>query len=249
MKLFQKSSKLFSSKIKNKKIKTTNFEPINKTTNKTEETINNSAIVNPLNKDFNSFVDNDNHSYTTYDFVVENLKFQSTGKLLILKVDNQQKYLLLIVTLGLGSIAYFFYRRYYKCSIKIQKNIKETKSNPLYRHIFKYSYLVLTLIFLYCFLLFTYKINSFITKLYLLKDGKTLEIHSYFTKKIIDITEFKLVTPKDNTDLSQKQYSQQHTEGFPIQVNKSVLILSKSSIIYEKQILGEISKGRYLNII
>ncbi len=186
----------------------------------------------------NFIVDLGNDSNEHY--FIEQSRFDSNGKLLITKVDSQQKYLLSIVCSGIILLSLFFYTRYNKAN----KKPKTTRTN-----IYKYFCLGLSILSLYCLILFTKRINTFITKIFLMNDGRTIEICSYFKKFRIDIKDFNLLNPNDETYLTKQQYSQLYTEGFPIRINKSIYVLSKSSVVYEKSILGKIGTKQYLDVI
>jgi len=189
--------------------------------------ISNNFIVD-LGNDINDF------------YFIEKTRFDSKGKLLITKVDSQQKFLLLIVFAGIALFSIFFFTRFNKANKKPKKTS---------RNIYKYFCLCLSLFFCYCLILFSIRINAFITKIYLFNDGKTIEICSYFKNFCIDIKDFNLINPNDSTYLSKKQFSQQYTEGFPIQINKKIYILSRSSVVYEKSILGKIGTKQYFDVI
>ncbi len=89
-------------------------------------------------------------------YFIEQSRFDSKGKLLITKVDSKQKYLLLIVFGGIILLSIFFYTRYNKAN---------KKPKTVSRNIYKYFCLGLSVLFLYCLILFTIRINTFITKI------------------------------------------------------------------------------------
>lgn len=241
----------FSSKKYNKQTEVYSKSQVSKL-NQIQPKVNKKDKSLVIKQEFIEFFGNEMQNKNTFnkDYIpicVDRKKFNKQGKLLIAKGDTKQKILVLFLLSFFLAISYMFYRLYIKTSKKYE-NINSNISNIIV-YLKKGIYIALSLFSLLCFILFLKNVNMFIRKIYIFDNGKSVEIVGYFSKNIVDIENFKIIKPDDETIFTKEEYIANSGEGFPIIVNNKIYLISKMSIVYEKEILKEVSMRRYIDVI
>lgn len=241
----------FSSKKSNKQTEAYSKSEVSRH-NQIQQRVNKKDKFLVIKQEFIDFFGNEMQNKSTFnkDYIpicVERKKFNKQGKLLIAKGDTKQKILVLFLLSFFLAISYMFYRLYIKASKKYE-SINSNISNIIV-YLKKGIYITLSLFSLLCFVLFLKNVNMFIRKIYLFDNGRSVEIIGYFSKNIVDIENFKIIKPDDETIFTKEEYITNSGEGFPIIVNNKIYLISKMSIVYEKEILKEVSMRRYIDVI
>lgn len=167
------------------------------------------------------------------DLFVRKASF-TRGRLLILKVDPYQGYFILVIVLVLTIALGFTFRKTYDC-------IKRRKSASV-------IFLPVSFLGVLFYMRALRNINSLIRKIWLLDDGKRIAVRYYFSQSVYDIAQFRRIYPNDNV-LHPSELKGFMNEGFPVLVENRVKLISKQSEVYHRDLLAQIGKSQYVNII
>lgn len=87
-----------------------------------------------------------------------------------------------------------------------------------------------------------------IISIYLLKDGKSLEIQLDKKKLQVQIGEIKVITFEEGKLLQKTHSKSLFIDYFPVKINKILYLLPRNLAINNKEILAAIMAGKYINL-
>lgn len=195
---------------------------------------------NSLKSSYNKNLSKENIQEKEQKIKILKSLFDSNKEILILKVDKLQGiYLLLVFFMNFSITNYILYKLYKNRTEMFKGVVNTTKS--IFSIIFSGFFFILGLKFLK-------GTDNFIRRIYLKQCGEKIRVCTIFSSKIIDIKNFKKILPGDKTIL-EEAYKTLLLEGYPVNCNGKVKIISRYSTFYYKQILNEIGKSKYIEVV
>lgn len=181
------------------------------------------------------------------ELIISADRFDSKNRLLIIKHPNGFFYSISILLAVLSGVTVYFFLKYNSLR-KISKESSDGASSSKFK---KYLYLSLGILSTFVLLPLCFNSNIPVKRLYLMKDGRTLNIKYLLYSETIDIKHFTKLVPGKSTkgNFDHEDYEDAIHHGYPVLINQTMKMITYSTVIYEKAILKEIGRNKYFKIL